>query len=72
MLRGVNIVTFNPENECEKQDGVKPDTLFYCGLISDVSDLLLNILNITREEFDSEILKKGSGTDDEYCFIQIF
>ena len=63
------VVVFNMDNECEKQDGVKPETLVYCGKIKAVTDDVLKSLNVSREWFDYEIGKQK--TNDDFCFIQI-
>lgn len=63
------IVVFNINNECEKQDGVKLDTLVYYGKIKDVTEDVLKSLNVSKEWFDYEIDKQK--TNGNFCFIQI-
>ena len=68
--KNIRIVTYNQENECEKQDGVAPDSLVYCGYIFDITDNILKKVDLSFEKL-FELLKKIREKDEDYCFIQL-
>jgi len=58
MKQNLTIVTFNEHNECENQDGVKPNSIIYCGLISDI-----------EEQFLLEVIKDIRAIDENFVCI---
>lgn len=64
----IRIVAYNAENECEKQDGVAPASLIYCGAISDVTEDVLTEACINYSIF-FDMLKDAKENGD-FCFIQ--
>ena len=56
---------FNRENECQVQDGISPESIIYCGLISEIPDDVVNSYGGYNKLFED--LK----ADDDSCIIFI-
>ena len=44
-------ITFNKENECQKQDGISPDQIIYCGSIDGITDEVLEKNGLNYSSF---------------------
>jgi hypothetical protein len=60
-------ITFNKTNECEKQEGISPEQIVYCGSIENITDVTLenngldyssffNLLSDAKEDEDFVLL----------------
>lgn len=64
------ILTFGKHNECEKQDGISPDRIVYCGLSKDISLLAINaILTNANSEIIHRKIADGLMIGEDHCLI---
>lgn len=66
----MRIITYNKENECEKQDGVSPDSILYAGPIEGITDAQLVDWGIGYNDI-AYMLKEANGTEDEDFMLLI-
>ena len=63
----MNIIFFNKENECNKQNNIAPSEILYSGLIQDVPE------NIIYDEFGGyeQFINAGklAKENEPYCII---
>ena len=53
MKLNISIVTFGEHNECEVQDGIRPDCILYCGLIDEIKDSLMGRSTFLLKEINA-------------------
>lgn len=61
-------ITYNSENECQKQDGIAPNQIIYSGRIDEISDGNLAKWGIGYNDL-ATLLKEANGNIDEDSVI---
>lgn len=67
MKQEVKAITFNKANECEKQKGISPESIIYCGEISEVAEGALVKSGLNYEKFFN--LLKDAKEGEDYVII---
>ena len=63
----MEVITFSKENECEKQDGIAPNTIIFSGKIEDVPEPIIYEYFGSYKDFFYEC--RNAQEDEEYCCI---
>jgi len=60
-------ITFNKENECQKQEGISPEQIVYSGSIENISDEVLNKNGLTYSSFFNLI--SDAKEDEDFVLL---
>lgn len=60
-------ITFNKQNECQKQDGISPEQILYCGSIDNITDEILENNGLNYSSFFD--LLKAAKEDEDFVLL---
>jgi hypothetical protein len=65
----MKVITFNKENECEKQEGISPEQIIYCGSIDNITDEVLEKNGLNYSSF-FKLLTNAKEDEDSILLVE--